>query len=61
MSERDSALALDTLPTPALVIDGAVARRNVGRLAAYARDHGIALRPHTKTHKSRFVGGLQLA
>ncbi|MBM3955399.1 MAG: hypothetical protein FJ309_12410 [Planctomycetes bacterium] len=52
---------LATLPTPALVIDGAVARRNIDRLAAYCRGHGIALRPHTKTHKSRFVAGLQLA
>jgi len=49
------------LPTPALVIDGAVARRNIDRLAAYCRAHGIGLRPHTKTHKSRFVGNLQLA
>lgn len=58
--ETDSP-SLATLPTPALVVDGAVARRNIDRLAAYCRSHGVGLRPHTKTHKSRFVGGLQLA
>lgn len=52
---------LASLPTPALVIDGAVARRNIDRLAAHCRAHGMSLRPHTKTHKSRFIGGLQLA
>jgi len=55
-----SAFTPATLPTPALVIDGAVVRRNIDRLAAYCRTHDLALRPHTKTHKSRFVGGLQL-
>ena len=48
------------LPTPALVIDGPVARRNIRRLADYAAKHHLDLRPHTKTHKSRFMAGLQM-
>lgn len=49
------------LPTPALVIDAAVAQRNIARLARYAEQNHLAIRPHTKTHKSRFLARLQLA
>ena len=48
------------LPTPALVIDGSTVRRNVQRLADYAASKGIAIRPHTKTHKLRKLAKLQL-
>jgi D-serine deaminase-like pyridoxal phosphate-dependent protein len=47
---------LPDLPTPAILIDGPTVRRNVERMAAYAREHGLGLRPHTKTHKSVLVG-----
>ena len=49
------------LPTPCLVLDGAMVRQNVQRLAAYAASHGISVRPHTKTHKSVELARLQLA
>jgi D-serine deaminase-like pyridoxal phosphate-dependent protein len=42
----------DLQATPALVIDLLTAERNVTRLATYAAGHNIAVRPHTKTHKS---------
>src|SRR3954470_15954529 len=48
------------LPTPSIVIDAAVVRRNVERLADYARRHGLKLRPHTKTHKSVMLGRMQI-
>jgi D-serine deaminase-like pyridoxal phosphate-dependent protein len=51
----------DTLPTPALVIDAAVAVSNIAKLADYARQHGINVRPHTKTHKSVEMARAQLA
>lgn len=51
---------LDALHTPAILIDAAVVRRNVGRMADYARSCNLQLRPHTKTHKSRFMAELQL-
>lgn len=52
---------MQSLPTPALVIDLAVVERNIERLATYADSHEIALRPHTKTHKSVRLGSLQMA
>lgn len=48
------------LPTPALLIDMAAVQRNIDRLAAYAKSHGLAVRPHTKTHKSLRMARLQL-
>ena len=47
--------------TPALVIDHEIVERNVTRLADYGRDHGIGIRPHTKTHKSLRMAALQVA
>jgi D-serine deaminase-like pyridoxal phosphate-dependent protein len=45
--------------TPALVVDLDRFERNLGRVADYTRRHGLRLRPHTKTHKSIYVAGLQ--
>jgi len=50
----------DHLPTPAVVIDLATVQRNLGRMADYCRDHGLSLRPHTKTHKSVRMAKLQM-
>jgi len=52
--------ALHGLSTPALVLDGPLVRRNIQRLADYARGVGINIRPHTKTHKLRFLARMQL-
>lgn len=49
------------IPTPALVIDLATAERNIARMQTYAAAHGLAVRPHTKTHKSIRMGKLQMA
>jgi D-serine deaminase-like pyridoxal phosphate-dependent protein len=48
------------VPTPALVIDLDILERNVDRMAAYCRQHGLKLRPHTKTHKTLEVARLQM-
>jgi D-serine deaminase-like pyridoxal phosphate-dependent protein len=48
------------VPTPAIVIDADVAGRNLRRMADYVRMHKLSLRPHTKTHKSRMIGKLQI-
>ena len=37
---------------PALVLDLAAFERNLLAMAAYCDRHGVALRPHAKTHKS---------
>ncbi len=48
------------IPTPAIVIDAAVVRRNLDAMAAYTATHHLKLRPHTKTHKSVKVGRMQV-
>jgi D-serine deaminase-like pyridoxal phosphate-dependent protein len=49
------------LPTPAVLVDLDVLERNVARMAAGARESGVRLRPHLKTHKCLEIGRLQLA
>jgi D-serine deaminase-like pyridoxal phosphate-dependent protein len=51
---------VDDLPTPAILIDAATVRRNVVRMADYARSRGLKLRPHTKTHKSTLLARMQI-
>ena len=48
------------LDTPALVIDLDIVERNAQRMAAAVAGKGIALRPHTKTHKSVALARVQL-
>ncbi|QEL27085.1 DSD1 family PLP-dependent enzyme (plasmid) [Bosea sp. F3-2] len=49
---RSGAATLDTLQTPALVLDAARLDRNLARLAARMSERGVTLRPHMKTAKS---------
>lgn len=44
--------ATEVEATPALVIDLPTVDRNLAKLAGYAREHHVGVRPHTKTHKS---------
>src|SRR5258708_22164289 len=53
--------SLDTLETPALVVDLDVMERNLGRAAEYAERHGLALRPHVQTHKASRIAARQVA
>jgi len=54
-------LHIETLPTPALILDLDKVEANIERMAAKADRLGVALRPHLKTHKSARVAALQLA
>jgi D-serine deaminase-like pyridoxal phosphate-dependent protein len=54
-------MRVSEIDTPALVVDLDVMERNLQRVACYARDHGLRLRPHTKTHKSVLLSKKQLA
>ena len=47
---------LDDLPTPALILDRAILRRNLKRMSDRLRNAGVMLRPHLKTAKSVEVG-----
>src|SRR4051794_35604484 len=49
-----------SLCTPAVVIDLATVRQNINKLAAWSKAHRIAVRPHTKTHKSIRMARMQL-
>jgi D-serine deaminase-like pyridoxal phosphate-dependent protein len=46
--------------TPYLLIDGTQLERNILRMANVARENGIALRPHVKTHKIPRIAREQL-
>jgi D-serine deaminase-like pyridoxal phosphate-dependent protein len=48
------------IETPALVVDLDIFERNLERVASYAREHRLRLRPHTKTHKSIRIARRQL-
>ncbi|HZY15396.1 MAG TPA: alanine racemase, partial [Ramlibacter sp.] len=48
------------IDTPALVVDLDAMRRNLGRMAEFARKHDIRWRPHAKMHKSSALARLQL-
>jgi D-serine deaminase-like pyridoxal phosphate-dependent protein len=52
---------LADLPTPCLVLDRTILRRNIARMADTVGRHGVALRPHMKTAKSIDVARLALA
>ena len=44
-------MQLADLETPVLTADLDAIERNVSRMQAYCDEHGVALRPHVKTHK----------
>ncbi|UYP18581.1 alanine racemase [Rhodococcus sp. Z13] len=46
--------------TPVLLVDRDVLDRNIARMAASARNRGLALRPHAKTHKCPEIARLQV-
>jgi D-serine deaminase-like pyridoxal phosphate-dependent protein len=54
-------MQVQELDTPALVVDLDIMERNLRRVADYCAEHGLRLRPHTKTHKSTFLAREQLA
>lgn len=59
MTELWAKLA-DKIATPALMAAMPTVRDNIAKLHGYAREHGLKVRPHSKTHKSIFFGQLQL-
>jgi D-serine deaminase-like pyridoxal phosphate-dependent protein len=53
-------VTLDDIETPAPIVDLDRMERNLDRAAAYAAEHGLALRPHIKTHKSPLIAAEQM-
>jgi D-serine deaminase-like pyridoxal phosphate-dependent protein len=52
---------VDAIETPALVVDLDAMERNLAAMAAFARAHGVRLRPHAKMHKCAAIARLQIA
>jgi D-serine deaminase-like pyridoxal phosphate-dependent protein len=52
--------SLENLETPAALVDLKRVEANLRRVDAYARQHGLRWRPHTKTHKVPELAALQL-
>lgn len=48
------------LSTPCLVLDLERFEANLEKMSRFARDHGVALRPHAKTHKCVNIARRQL-
>lgn len=54
-------MRIDDLDTPAVVIDLDRLEANISRFQAYLDRHGIANRPHIKTHKIPQIAQMQIA
>jgi D-serine deaminase-like pyridoxal phosphate-dependent protein len=53
-------MRLEDLETPFLAADLDLVERNIAAMQAYCDEHGIALRPHIKTHKLPQLARMQL-
>jgi D-serine deaminase-like pyridoxal phosphate-dependent protein len=54
-------MRIEELDTPTLTADLDAVERNIARMQSYADEHGLALRPHIKTHKLPEIARMQLA
>lgn len=50
----------ESIPTPFLVIEEEIVRKNINRIHDYANRHGFSVRPHIKTHKSLEIARMQM-
>ena len=57
---RGTVAPTETIDTPSMVVDETILHRNIAEMAALAKSHGVALRPHIKTHKTPEIARLQL-
>lgn len=53
--------SIDTLPTPAMIVEMAAMEANLTELARLCKAAALNFRPHVKTHKTPEVGHLQMA
>lgn len=52
---------LEHLPTPAVVLDRALIRRNCTAMLSVCKKLGVGFRSHVKSHKVRFIPDLKRA
>src|SRR3954449_8264065 len=55
------AAPVEDIDTPALIVDLAPFERNLEKMARVAREAGVRLRPHAKTHKCPEIAKRQIA
>ncbi|WP_428523242.1 D-TA family PLP-dependent enzyme [Roseibium sp.] len=53
-------MSFEDIQTPAVLVDLDIAEANIDAYQAYCMKHGLALRPHIKTHKLPFLAKRQL-
>jgi D-serine deaminase-like pyridoxal phosphate-dependent protein len=53
-------LSLDALDTPVATVDLDAVERNIARMQGYCDEHGLAFRPHIKTHKLPAIAHMQV-
>jgi D-serine deaminase-like pyridoxal phosphate-dependent protein len=53
-------MSLSSLETPALTVDLDLVERNIAAMQRYCDEHGLAFRPHIKTHKLPEIARLQV-
>jgi D-serine deaminase-like pyridoxal phosphate-dependent protein len=58
MQNPSTDLRVSDLPTPCLLLDRAILKRNLKAMSARMKRHGVTLRPHLKTAKSAAVARL---
>lgn len=51
---------VNDLETPSVLIDLDRVERNIARMQAYCNEHGLAFRPHIKTHKIPDIARMQI-
>lgn len=60
MPSQRPTIGTEALETPFLLVDLDSLELNLDRMARYAAEHHLSLRPHTKTHKSPRIAAEQL-
>jgi 3-hydroxy-D-aspartate aldolase len=53
--------SVEEVDTPALIVELDAFERNLRRMAGLAKQYGVHLRPHAKTHKTPAIAHLQVA
>ncbi len=61
MMITEHSYSLEKLDTPSLVVDLDVMEKNLKRMQAFASQHSLALRPHTKAHKIPALAAIQVS
>jgi D-serine deaminase-like pyridoxal phosphate-dependent protein len=56
----DEPIPINDVPTPALLLDRAVFESNLKKMADHVAREGLAVRPHSKTHKCPVIAKRQL-